>query len=100
MTTHLWTWDGTYFGYRDGNDLWTHRGVLAGHFHANEVYGSHGAYLGEVNGDRLLTDITKSAMRQAPFGPRHGAAMGAHGPLGTKGMLGGYKAFPKPEEFA
>jgi len=99
MTTHLWTWDGAYFGYRDGDDLWTHGGVLAGRFHGNEVYAIDGHYLGEVTDDRLLSDVNKSGRRQAPTAPRHGAAVGAHGPLGNRGMPGGFKAFPKPESF-
>lgn len=99
MTTHLWTWDGTYFGYREGNELWTHRGVLAGQFHGAEVYGGNGHYLGEADGDRLHADLSKETHRQAPFAPRHGAAVSGHGGLGTRGSVGGFKDFPKPETF-
>jgi hypothetical protein len=28
----LWTWGGTCFGYRDGDDLWTHGGKHVGRF--------------------------------------------------------------------
>jgi len=99
MTTHLWTWDGQYFGYREGNELWTHRGVLAGHFHGDEVYGANGHYLGETDGERLHANLSKESQRQTPFGPRHGAAVAGHGNLGTRGPTGGYTAFPKPETF-
>jgi hypothetical protein len=99
MATHLWTWNGHYFGYREGNDLWTYAGVLAGHFHGDEVYGANGHYLGEVNGDRLLSNISKASQRQTPFGARHGAAVAARAGLGSRGMIGGFKEFPKPEEF-
>jgi hypothetical protein len=99
MATHLWLWNGAYFGYREGNELWTHGGVLAGHFHGDEIYGSNGHYLGEVNGDRLLASVSKGSQRQTPFGARHGAAVAAHGGLGARGMIGGFKEFPGPEAF-
>ena len=99
MTTHLWTWGGAYFGYRDGQDLWTHGGVLAGRFHGDEVYGANGHYLGEISGDRLLSDHTKVSQHQSPFGPRRGAAVAAHGPKGHNGGTSGFSDFPKPETF-
>jgi hypothetical protein len=39
MITNLWTWGGTYFGHRDGDDLWTHSGRHVGRFHGDELYG-------------------------------------------------------------
>ena len=29
---HLWTWNGKYFGYRNGNELRTHDGPCVGAF--------------------------------------------------------------------
>ncbi len=98
MATQLWMWNGTHFGYREGNDLWTRDGVLAGHVHGNEIYGANGHYLGEIDGDRLRADISKATKHETPFGPRHGAPM-SHGSLGSRGMVGGYKEFPAPETF-
>lgn len=34
----LWTWSGTYFGYRDGDNLWTYDGEHIGRFYGDEVF--------------------------------------------------------------
>jgi hypothetical protein len=51
--TALWTWGGTYFGYRDGDSLWTHDGRKVGRFYGNEVFGPDGKYLGEFRSENL-----------------------------------------------
>jgi hypothetical protein len=97
----LWTWEGTCFGYRDGEDLWTYDGRHVGKFHVDEVYGQDGRYLGELmNGDRLITSKAKGSWRQSGFAPygRRGA-YSRYGNYGAYGMYGGYEDFPKPEKF-
>jgi hypothetical protein len=96
--THLWTWGGTYFGYRDSDALWTHDGYLVGQFHGAEVYGSDGAYLGEIeDSDRLITKISKHSYRRGSFTVRQRGARGVRGAHGSRGMRGGYEDFPDPD---
>jgi hypothetical protein len=66
----LWTWGGTCFGYRDGDDLWTHDGRHVGRFDGDEVYGPDGRYLGEVmSNNRLITNNAKRSRRRSSFTP-------------------------------
>jgi hypothetical protein len=100
MTTHLWTWEGTYFGCRDGNDLWTHDGRHVGRFRRDDVYGPDGRYMGEVtNGNRLITSKGKSSLRQASFAP-YGSRVGHVSFVNYVGnvMLVGYEDFPAPDK--
>ncbi|MPW23697.1 hypothetical protein GCT13_45130 [Paraburkholderia sp. CNPSo 3157] len=94
----LWTWGGTSFGYREGDDLWTHDGRHVGRFTGQEVYAPNGVYLGELIGtDRLITCQVKRGRRQAgftPFAPR--TACTAPGALGYA-MYAGHEDFPAPE---
>ena len=66
---HLFTWSGTYFGYRDGDSLWTHDGRHVARFDGDEVYGRHGRYLGEVVNDHLATSRSKTSWRRPGFSP-------------------------------
>jgi hypothetical protein len=67
----LWTWGGTCFGYRDGDQLRTHDGRDVGRFHDDEVNGVDGRYLGELGDkDRLITRQSKLGRRKSPFSPR------------------------------
>ena len=70
MTTHLWTWSGTYFGTREGDDLWTHSGRHVGCFKGREVYGSNGRYLGELKSNKLIARLSSRSHRISPFAPR------------------------------
>jgi hypothetical protein len=101
MTTNLWTWRGTYFGYRDGDDLWTHNGHHVGLFHDSEVYGRDGRYLGElINDDRLITNNAKRAWQRSSFTPysrRVGIARYAN--YAGYAMYAGHQDFPGPESF-
>ena len=97
----LWTWGGTCFGYRDGDDLWTYDGRHVGQFHGDEIYGQDGRYLGELmDGDRLITNRGKSSWRQSSFAPygRRAAYAGYAGYAGYA-MYAGYDDFPAPETF-
>ena len=98
---HLWTWSGTYFGYRDSDNLRTHGGKHVGRFHGDEVYGTDGGYLGEIkNGNRLITHISKKSRRRysfAAYARTRGFAKYANY-VGYV-MYVGYEDFPEPEGF-
>ena len=99
MGTPLWTWGGTYFGYRDGDDLWTHDGRHVGRFHGDEVYGPDGSYLGELHNDnRLITRLSKKGRHKPPFHPR-GSHLGRVPYVNYVGyvMYVGHEDFPAPE---
>ncbi|MFK4488901.1 hypothetical protein ABIA45_003979 [Bradyrhizobium sp. USDA 336] len=66
---NLWTWSGTYFGYRDGENLWTHSGKHVRQFRGDEVYGRDGRYLGEIRNGRLIATIPREASGLRPFHP-------------------------------
>jgi hypothetical protein len=95
----LWTWGGTSFGYRDGDQLRTHDGLHVGRFIDDEIYGVDGQYLGELGDrDRLITRQRKIGRRKAPFRPR----MNRMGRLRRINRLGrlmrrGCQDFPAPE---
>lgn len=95
----LWTWSGTFFGHRDGDDLWTHEGRHVGRFDGDEVYGPDGKYLGELQGDRLITCSSKSTWRKNGFSPRS-SVVGYVASVGYVGnvMWAGYQDFPSSEE--
>ena len=96
---HLWTWGGTFFGYRDGDSLWTHDGRHVGQFHDEEVYGPDGHYLGEIEGDnRLITRLSKKSRRRGGFTP-YGNRVSMVPYVGHVGyaMYAGYEDFPSPE---
>ncbi len=38
----LWTWNGTSFGYRDGEDLWTFDGQHVARFEGDKICGPDG----------------------------------------------------------
>jgi len=98
MEIQLWTWSGTYFGYRDGDDLFDCNGRRVGRFHGKEIFGRDGRYLGELRKrDRLITDRTKLALMKDALKPRrHGPRN--FGPLDPLALPADYRDFPKPEE--
>ena len=91
----LWTWGGTSFGYRDGNNLWTHDGKHVGRFHEDEVYRQDGSYLGELLNGRLVTHLSKQSRRRSPF-VLYGSRIGYLNRIDYVGhmMLAGYEDFP------
>jgi len=96
----LWTWGGTYFGRRDGDDLWTHGGQHVGRFDGDEVYGPDGRYLGEArNENRLITNRSKLGRRRGSFAPhaRRGGHVRYVNYVGYA-MYAGYQDFPAPGE--
>lgn len=98
VSTKLWTWGGTFFGYRDGDDLFIHGGKHAGRFRGDAVYDSSGWYLGEIKRGRLARSTSKS--RSGPgFMPRV-SRVGIVPSVDYVGnvMLAGYEDFPRPEE--
>ena len=68
MRLDLWTWNGNYFGYREGDDLWTHDGRNVGRFFEDEVFGADGRYLGEIrNSNRLITNLSSKSKSSSSF---------------------------------
>jgi hypothetical protein len=92
----LWTWSGSCFGYRDGNDLWTHDGRHVGKFYDSEVYDATGNYLGELRGEsRLITNSSKTGRRKPPFARRGSrGAYSRYSPYAAYAMYAGYTEFP------
>jgi len=66
---NLWTWGGSYFGYKEGNALWDKHGKHVGMFHGNEIYDSAGKYIGELMNGRLIYSWQKSNLRGRAFNP-------------------------------
>jgi hypothetical protein len=96
----LWTWGGTSFGYRDGDNLWTHDGRHVGKFHGDEIYGQDGRYLGEIRkGNRLITRSSKKSRKRSGFTP-YANRVGYVDRVGFVGlvMIVGYEDFPSPRE--
>jgi hypothetical protein len=105
----MWTRGGTFFGYREGDDLWTGDGRHVGRFHGVEIYGPGGNYLGELKGSGLLVrNKAKISKRRSGFKPhlyRCGdikpsaqAGFGQHSGRVGLVMYGNYEDFPRPEE--
>ena len=97
----LWTWDGRFFGYRDGEDIWTYKGKHIGKLDGTDVYDPQGKYLGElVSGERLVTCISKKNDRGYSFKPdptiRRAPQNVDYAPYS---MYAGYEDFPKLEDF-
>jgi hypothetical protein len=97
----LWTWDGTYFGYRQGDSLFTYDGIEGGRFSGVEIYGIDGSYLGEPgsseDGVRLVTCSYKKSKTSAAFVP---ALRRPHVRLRDRiglALYCGYEPFPSPE---
>lgn len=98
--TLLWTWGGTFFGYRDGDDLWTHDGRHVGRFHEDEVYGPDGHYLGKIRDEkRLITNLGKTQRRKGSF-LRRVNRVGIVPRVDYVGrvMYVGHEDFPRPED--
>jgi len=96
----LWTWGGTFWGYREGNSLWTHDGRHVGQFYDDEVYGSGGRYLGEIMSDnRLITCVGKKSWRRGGFMPyiNHVGIVPYVNYVGHV-MYAGYEDFPSLDE--
>ena len=96
----LWTWEGKFFGYRDGDGLWTHDGRHVGHFENEEIYSSGGRYLGEVMNDRLITCISRKVLGSHRFDPQADRI----GIVPSTNLMGvvmyvGYEDFPRLEDF-
>jgi hypothetical protein len=101
MMNWLWTWGGTCFGYRDGDDLWTYDGEHVGRFKGDEIYGRDGRYLGEIMSEnRLITNRAKSnwpGYTFTPYARRGGYA--AYANYAGYAMYAGHQDFPDPGDF-
>jgi hypothetical protein len=99
MSSNLWTWGGTYFGYREGDDLWTHNGRHVGRFYDDEVYGPDGHYLGELRNDtRLITRLSKKGHHKTTFTtPSSRVGRVPHLNYIGYAMYVGCEDFPEPE---
>ena len=96
--TSLWTWDGTYFGYRRGDSLFTHDGREVGQFYGDEIFGVDGVYLGEVKSrNRLITHRSKKSWRRIEFYPRTDTPYARQANYADYGMYADHEDFPKPE---
>jgi len=96
---NLYTWGGTYFGKRDGDDLWTHDGRHVGRFRGDEVFDSSGRCLGELKNGKLITNFSKKSKSGPSCSPHIGRV--GHVPsvdhVGSV-MLVGHEDFPSPDE--
>lgn len=63
----VWTWSGKYFGYFEDEYLFTHDGKHVGRRDGVDIYDQQGYYLGEVDGDRLITNTSKLNLRSVGF---------------------------------
>jgi len=93
----LWTWDGHFFGYKDGKDLWTYDGKHVGNISGTDIYDSNGNYLGEImHGDRLITCKSKKQDKKDSFKPyANRAGCEKQGDYAGYAMYVGYEDFPK-----
>ena len=99
-TLWIWSWGGASWGYRRGKALFTPDGHQVGRFRNGEVYGSDGRYLGEIrNRNRLITDLSKKTLTQAPFVPRHSTSYNRYADSTGYAMCVGYENFPSAETF-
>lgn len=97
---HMWTWRGTYFGYRRNDLLFTHDGVCVGRFSGDHIFGRSGLYLGEVkNGRRLITHKGKTNRRGSPPPLVRGSSYARYANYVGYVMYAGYEDFPPPEQF-
>lgn len=97
--TKLWTWGGTFFGHRKGDDLWTHDGRHVGRFVGDDVFGPNGRYLGEIrSANRLITKQSKLNKIGPSFSPKM-SHVGYVPNVGFVGyvMIVGYQDFPGPD---
>lgn len=97
---HMWTWGGTYFGYRRDDLLFTHNGLCVGRFSGDNIFGREGRYLGEVrNNNRLITHRSKSSISGSPPPNVQGGSYARYANYAGYAMYAGYEDFPPPERF-
>jgi len=95
----LWTWDGKFFGYKDGDDIWTFKGQHIGKLDGPEIFNSKGQYLGEIISDRLITCISKKNYKGFAYKPyAKRARVPKNVDYAGYAMFAGYEAFPKIED--
>lgn len=97
--SQLWTWSGTYFGFREDDSLFTYSGIEAGHFRDEEIYGADGTYLGELKNGKLITRLSNKLKRKGGFIPRRRAGHVRYVSHVGSVMYAGYEDFPDPETF-
>jgi len=97
--TLLWTWGGTFFGYREEDALWTYDGKHVGWFQGVEAYSIKGSYLGEIESEnRLITRQHKKHLK-APVFAAYANRAGIARYVNYVGyvMYAGCEDFPLPE---
>ena len=96
---YVWTWDGTYFGYLDGDNLWTYDGKHVGKLCEKEIFDKDGLYMGELEiGNRLITDLSKKSKSVSRFTPCANRASHLHSEnYVAYAMRAGYEDFPHPD---
>lgn len=100
MVKWLWTWGGTSFGYKSGDNLWTHYSKHVGKFYGNEIYNERGEYLGELKMNKLITKKSKKDMKRFSF-MLEPNRVGCPNRLDCdpSTMVDGYEDFPNPEDW-
>ena len=97
----VWTWDGIFFGYYEGEDLWTYDGRHAGKLRQNDIFDRNGHYIGEIiNENRLITNQAKKGWRNNIFTPY--ARRGEYAKFANYAgftMYAGHEDFPLPDKF-
>ena len=95
----LWKWNGKFYGFRDGDELFTTEKQHVGRFQGNDIFGKDGQYIGELIGDRLITNKSKKIFRGQSFTPRTDKIVGIvkHVDYVSNVMSSGCEDFPDPE---
>jgi hypothetical protein len=94
----LWTWRGTFFGYRRRDSLFTYDGREVGRFDGKEVYGPNVHYLGELRNDRLIVKESQKAQKRGTFIPAIRIAYEKQNSVNGRALPAGYEDFPAPEK--
>ena len=94
----LWTWSGTFFGYRRRDSLFTYDGREVGRFDGKEVYGPDVHYLGELKNDRLIVRESNKTQKRGTFIPAVRISYEKQPDLSPRPVPSGYEDFPSPEE--
>ena len=117
----LWTWSGSFFGYRENDDLWTYTGRHVGQFSNDRIYNKKGICIGVLKNDNRLigyvnnprdvgsyrvVDGVEKACGFVPHEPRAAIAPLAKlsalseqlVPAHSK-QVGAYQDFPLPDTF-
>ncbi len=99
---HIYTNQGSYFGYREQGYLFTYEGKCVGKFKVGKVYEKTGNYLGEVSKlGYLVVDKKNKALQIDPWDKPNGKKVKVKpyqfGRIGTSSFK--YTDFKEADEF-